>query len=510
MDIYEHTKKEFIKKAESLKPELYTSQIRVMQGSPSKALNKGDSVVFDFGNHYVGNVRFRCSAIGSHPDAPAFVKIKFCETAREIEADSSTYEGWISKGWIQEEWLHIDWFPTEVMLPRRYAFRYVKLEVIDVSNKFSLVIDSMEAETFTSACAGQDEKQPCIRAGAEIEESIDVTLDRISRRTLQNCMQDVFEDGPKRDRRLWIGDLRLQALANYETFCKNDLVKRCLYLFAGTANEEGRVSACLFTKPEIERDDTFMFDYSLFFIPTLLDYLDASNDFEAAEELLETAFRQLELSRKYFGENHLIQDSDIIGWCFLDWNLELNKQAGAQSVYIYCEKAMIQLLERLGKTERIPELRQDVALKEAAALEYLYDGEQGLFVSGVDGQISYASQVWAVLAEIGDKEAHRGILERIKNIPNAVGMVTPYMYHHYVMALIEVGEKQQAYEVMREYWGKMAADGADTFYELFNPKNPEESPYGSSVVNSYCHAWSCTPTYFMRKWGLTEKECRKE
>ena len=27
-------------------------------------------------------------------------------------------------------------------------------------------------------------------------------------------MQDVFEDGPKRDRRLWLGDLRLEALAN--------------------------------------------------------------------------------------------------------------------------------------------------------------------------------------------------------------------------------------------------------------------------------------------------------
>lgn len=29
-----------------------------------------------------------------------------------------------------------------------------------------------------------------------------------------DCMQSVFEDGPKRDRRLWLGDLRLQALAS--------------------------------------------------------------------------------------------------------------------------------------------------------------------------------------------------------------------------------------------------------------------------------------------------------
>ena len=41
---------------------------------------------------------------------------------------------------------------------------------------------------------------------------------------------------------------------------------------------------------------------------------------------------------------------------------------------------------------------------------------------------------------------------------------------------------------------------ADTFWELYNPENPAESPYGSSIVNSYCHAWSCTPTYLLRKY----------
>jgi alpha-L-rhamnosidase len=25
------------------------------------------------------------------------------------------------------------------------------------------------------------------------------------------------------------------------------------------------------------------------------------------------------------------------------------------------------------------------------------------------------------------------------------------------------------------------------------------SPYNSHLMNSYCHAWSCTPTYFLRR-----------
>ena len=46
----------------------------------------------------------------------------------------------------------------------------------------------------------------------------------------------------------------------------------------------------------------------------------------------------------------------------------------------------------------------------------------------------------------------------------------------------------------------MAELGADTFWELYNPKNPDESPYGGTIVNSYCHAWSCAPAYFLRRY----------
>ena len=36
--------------------------------------------------------------------------------------------------------------------------------------------------------------------------------------------------------------------------------------------------------------------------------------------------------------------------------------------------------------------------------------------------------------------------------------------------------------------------------EAFDPDQPEYSPYGSPIVNSYCHAWSCTPVYLLKKY----------
>lgn len=496
---------EFIQTAEKYKPEIKVEKVIPVSGLPTQALKDGDSVVFDFGNHYVGHVKLGLSSVGSHQDAPAFIKIKFCEAERELHEDSADYQGWISKGWIQEEWIHVDVLPTVLELPRRYAFRYVKVEVLAVSGKYSLVIDSVEADTITSA----DESRLSACEGLTDTEK---RIDEVAIRTLRNCMLDVFEDGPKRDRRLWIGDLRLQALANYATYGQNDLVKRCLYLFAGTADDNGRVRSCLFTEPEIEGDDTYMFDYSLFFIDTLLSYYKATNDWDTVADLYETAARQLAIAKESFDENHVMRDSDVLGWCFLDWNLGLNKQAGAQAVYIYSEKVMIELANialehgsKLVMTQDVEEMKADILLKIEAAKEHFFDKEKGLFVSGEQKQISYAANAWAVLAGIWDADTNAKILENLAQEESAEMMVTPYMHHHYVAALLSCGENQKAYNHMISYWGGMIELGADTFYELYNPENPMESPYGSSIVNSYCHAWSCTPTYLMRSCGLTKE-----
>ena len=55
-------------------------------------------------------------------------------------------------------------------------------------------------------------------------------------------------------------------------------------------------------------------------------------------------------------------------------------------------------------------------------------------------------------------------------------MITPYMYHYYVEALLHCGMKDEAVNVIRNYWGGMVNEGADTFWELYNPANPDESP----------------------------------
>lgn len=476
----------FLQKAEALKPTLYIRHVSA-PGS-EKPLKKGDSLTLDFGEHLVGYVTLKLGFTGSHPDAPVWLRLKFAEREQELTENVEDYHGWISASWVQQEQIHVGVLPCELRLPRRYAFRFVQLEVLDISGKYDLVVKSADCEAVSSA----DE---AALLPYETEDAFLKQIDAVACKTLHDCMQLVFEDGPKRDQRLWMGDLRLQALANYQSYRNNDLVKRCLYLFAGSTLPGGRVGAGLFLEPEVEVDDTVMFDYSLLYAPTLLDYYEQTHDRETLTKLWPTAWRQIELAQESFYEAGLVRDSDVLGWCFVDWNLALNKQAGAQGIYLYCLKAAEKIAGVLGDEKRAAWIKADYEKKKQAALDSLYDPALGLFVSGADRQISWASQIWMVLGGVCGGEVLRRVEER-----EAVTMVTPYLYHHYVQALLDVDEKEKALQVLTSYWGGMVKEGADTFWELYDPNDPNASPYGGTIVNSYCHAWSCAPAFFLRKY----------
>ena len=482
---------ELLNKALHLLPEVRKTKIVPPKGqSFFEPLGKDGMVEIDFGRHMVGYLHLKLGYINSHPDAPVWLKIYFAESKKELEEKVENYDGWICSGWVQQEQIHVDVIPAEIELPRRYAFRYVKIEVLDISSKFELTIDDAYVEAVSSA----DETTliPYESTDKEL-----VAIDRIACNTLHDCMQQVFEDGPKRDRRLWIGDLRLQALANYETY---RMVKGCLYLFAALPMENGQVGACVFMEPEPEVDDTCMFDYSLLFIPTLWDYYQETGDRQALEELWLTVKQQLKLAEERVDEDGIVADSDVLGWCFLDWSLELNKQAGAQGVLLYALKAAIRIAGELKEDREVEMMQKKYDLYCGAAKKYFWDEKQKLFVSGKDRQVSYASQVWLILGGAANQKEGINILHRVAQHQNAVRIVTPYMYHYYIEAFLQCGEKEEALQIMKTYWGGMAKQGADTFWELYDPKNPEASPYGGTIVNSYCHAWSCAPAYFLRRY----------
>lgn len=455
-------------------------------------LGKQDTVCYDFGDHCVGYLSFDIDTPGVPSDAPALLRLKFGEKPLEIAEDSADYDGSLSSGWIQEEYIHVDLIPGHVELPRRYAFRYLEILVKDTSPNYKVTIRNVRC----CAVSSGDIRNV---APLSIDDRELVTIDKISVKTMMECMQEVFEDGPKRDRRLWVGDLRLQALVNYKTFKNYELVKKCLYLFAGLRQNEGSVAACIYHKPRCVPSDIYLYDYSLLFVSCLYDYYTETKDAAVAEDLYAIARRQIEIASERIDSRGVVADSET-WWCFIDWNDRLNKQAAAQATYIYALKQIRALALALGRGADIATFDQMLAIAVDGALTHLWDEKLGFFVSGEERQVSWASQIWFVLAEVFDHETNAALLRRLIDVNPDVEMNTPYIYHYYVQALILSDMQDEAVDCIKRYWGSMVEDGADCFYESYNPADKTTSPYGSKQIESYCHAWSGTPAYFIRHY----------
>ncbi|MDD6210770.1 MAG: glycoside hydrolase [Bacteroidales bacterium] len=469
-----------------------TEKERIASPALDKKLVTGDSQIYDFGEHIVGYVTLSLSTKDKDAiDGPVQIELVLDEVPAGVIVPPSEYKGSLSRGWLQNERITVDQVPFTITLPRRYAFRYVRVNVIQGSGGFDLRLDKLQASAVSSA--GKDLGQPCANTPMQAK------IDSISLITLRDCMQTILEDGPKRDRRLWIGDLRLEALSNYVSFKNADIIKRSLYLLASVAREDGLLAATIFERPEVMRqENNCCMDYALLYNVALYEYLQHYGDTVTARDLLPVALRQTEIASKYIEDGIFTPENKDGWWRFFDWNEQLDKTLAMQGCVAYSFERTAQLAKALGKEKEARELMAQCKELRRAAQKNYYDKKKGFYINPATGQPSYASQVWMVLGGVvKGKEANR-LLQRMAEDPGMIKPRSPYLYHYYLEALYQCGENDKVREVITDYWGEMIDKGADTFWEVWDPTDEKLSPYGDHIINSYCHAWSCTPVYFLR------------
>jgi hypothetical protein len=464
-------------------------------GLPERLLGKGDSFILDFAGHRTGHLSFDLVGEGRGVDAPARLRLTFGEVPTDVAEPLYPYKGQLSSSWLPDEVVNVDFLPQHVRLPRRYAFRYVKVEVIDTSSTFKVRFRNVRAHAVTSATS----TPAPLASPSEIARRID----SVAVATLRDCMQTTFEDGPRRDQRLWVGDLRLQALANYATFRRNDLVKRCLYLFAGLPREDGLVCACVYEKPRPAYGGIHIFDYAALYNVALLDYVRATGDLSTGRELWPVALRQLEILGRTVGADGLFVDPRNI-WLFVDWNQKLQRDAAIQGVLLYAYRQTLELARAIGRQADVADYPDRIARMTETARRAFWDPVRRVFVSGPERQVSWASQAWLAIAGAAPDADAAGAIRTALATKDAVRPNTPYLYHYVVEGMLACGMRREALDLVLSYWGGMIAAGADTFWEVYDPANPLSSPYGDIHINSYCHAWSCTPSYLFRSRGLGE------
>ena len=458
-------------------------------------INKMNDVIVDFGSHLTGYFTFKIKTVKGVQDAPIRIKFTFGEVPSEMATPFDPFPGSLSRAWMQDEYVTMEYVDSYVTIPRRISGRYMRIELIGKATGGAYAMEDMYMTAYSSAAELKVEP-----LGEDVPEMIR-DINNVSIETLRECMQTVFEDGPKRDHRLWVGDLYLESLANRYSFRNFDLVKRCLYLFAGLTTDEGLIISNLFEYPEPHsQKGSYMITYSMLYNSVLLEYLKDTGDLETADDLWCVAKRQIEDMLSFVNEDYLFDKKKKSTWIFIDWRNGLDISAPVHGASIFALNQTYELACMLGRENEVKEWKSIERNMIKAARKHLYDKASGVVVSGVNTQISVFSQAWMIKAGVlSDSEGQKAIRAVLDN-PEAVMPGTPYGTHYLVDAMLQCGMKDEAKEYVIDYWGGMVSKGADTFWEAYDPENDFISPYRFHPLNSYCHAWSCTPVYFIYKY----------
>lgn len=459
----------------------------------ASSLKQRRKVIVDMGEHMTGYFSLRVNHTGMPADAPIRLRITFAEVPAELNTPFDPYPGGLSRAWLQDETVTVMRLPATVRIERRVACRYVMIEVLAQSS-FDFRVEDITLEAVTSASG----EAPALAEGTDpmIRRIYDTGL-----KTLSECMQTVYEDGPKRDQRLWIGDLYLESLANACSFGNHALTRRCLYLLAALADEDGWLHATVYEYPQPEPQyNQHTMDYSLLYGVALLEYLKATGDMATARELWPVVARQIEIARTYLKDYLYDMQKQPQWWLVFDWKDDLDRHASVQGLMTFAVERGWELAQMVGRERDVRDWPDLVKRMRRASRRAFYDADAGVVVSGLQRQVSYLSQVWMILSgTLTPKEGARA-MTAVLNDPTACRPGSPYAYHYVIEALIACGMRDEAREQLLEYWGGMVGRGADTFWEVYDPMDDCKSPYGFYPVNSYCHAWSCTPVYFINTY----------
>src|SRR6187549_97304 len=155
-DVYHEHRAAWLQKAEATKPVLTTTVKKptsivsivkdeaAYQGWKAIPLHPADSlyrgsfknksgIIADFGEHLTGYFTFSLEDIRGVADAPLRFKFTFAEVPAEAVTPFDPYTGVMSRAWLQDEIVTVSEVPSTITIPRRLAFRYVKIELLGSS-----------------------------------------------------------------------------------------------------------------------------------------------------------------------------------------------------------------------------------------------------------------------------------------------------------------------------------------------------------------------------------------
>ncbi len=335
----------------------------------------------------------------------------------------------------------------------------------------------------------------------------------VSRRTLELCMHEHYEDCPWREQALYAMDARNQALAGYYCFGNYDFAAASWKLLGQGMNEkDGFLELCSPGQVGVNIPS-----FSLAWILALDDYMLFSGDRDFVKS-------QLPIARRIIERCNRESTGPIVGtpqgkrmWNFYEWapGLDGSGSRGFEVVteerfeaplnlfYLLALDAMAKMAKECGDDGA--EFTKIAGEVRAAFADKFWDGDEKAFLTRVgDGNAPHfaeLTQALAILAGVVPEAELGGLRDRLARDNN--GMVPCTISHtlYKFEALLTDRDRFAArvFELIERDWGFMLGQGATSFWETIDGA----SAFGNA--GSLCHGWSGIPAWFYGAYVLGVK-----
>jgi len=438
----------------------------IPKGAVSLRTIRGNHVFADFGEETFGFLKLK------GVNGEGRIRIVYGES--ESEAMCEDFNG-------PDQWEYVEAEPGEEQrLKVSRGFRYVHIIPEEGVSVDSVAMDA--------------ELCPLRRRGSF--RCSDNLLNRIwdvSAHTLELTTRELFIEGVKRDRWTWSGDTRQSYLMSYYLFGGSDIAKDTLFYQRGS-------------DPLVMHINQIM-DYTFYWFMSVWEYYMHTGDRLFLEQIVARMMSLMDFVIGRLDVNGRPRDRSG-DWMFIDWTPEPLHNCGGvtsfeQMLLVESLTAMANVLDVLGRDgaelyrKRADSLRAEIVplfwSREKGGLLHLLRDDGTL-----DSQLTrYPNMLGLGWGYFNDTQRD-SVLKNVIFNKRVMEIQTPYMRFYELDALCGLGMHENVLDAVKSYWGGMLAEGATSFWELYNPKEKgfeKYAMYRRPFGKSLCHAWGAGPIY---------------
>lgn len=382
----------------------------------------------------------------------------------------------------------------QFMFPfKRLGARYLQVHINRPAVLYSLTVIPWE--------------YPVAHKGAfNCSDSLHNRIWEVSRRTLELCMHEHYEDTPWREQAFYVADSRNQALCGYYAFGEYRFPAACFELYQGAFEGPLYADICAPSKSGL-----CIPSFVLLWPLTVYEQYLYSGDAETAKKTWPRI--------KALAEELLLRTNDGLMptpgqhgmWNFYEWAEELGGDMNfgpdreisrfEAPLQLFALQALLvssKLADALGEDGK-RYLERAEALRTLINRAFLHP--DGVYATYLDGETQshfcQLTQALALLLGVVPEHMQSSLRDRLLSDDSLIPTTLAYSLFKYE-ALLSGGEKyaRPVFDEIGEKWGYMLYHGATSFWETLTGADDFD------FAGSLCHGWSAVPLYLYMRYCL--------